>query len=1137
MKLYNFAFILARVILILFLLALLSITSLAQTAQSFNTTISTVGASAIQLQGTVPAGNSLSFGIGGYGSGCYTCTAPQHGTITYADSSTGVVVYKPAANYTGPDFFGFIVYATPTGGGAATISAQATVSITVTNAKTQVQSALLNPDGSPRSGKVTWILTQPVQSPDGLIAASSTVSAALDGAGKFDVSIYPSTALSPQAYYQVWFADAATLRRELIGIYEIPASAVTITDLSPYKVTDTNLAARYTFASAAMVSAMLANINIGSNDYDVRKYGATCNGTTSDQAAFDNTYAAAAATHGTIVIPSATCVGNLKISTYGITVKGSGSQSSFIKSLDNTKAAIEIDASLVNTHSIRIEGVGLIGNGSGANNHGIYVHGANYANNLVVRDVNISGFTGRGIYDLASFTAVYENVMISQPAGGDNNFEILGGSDLTLRQCYATTVGANKAAYRIYAGAVSFIGCNGINSGTNASWAILGRRTDEDGVDSYVRATFISTNIEDFTKYPVRFKTGSFGNFIATSIVAPASGTVEPLTYDFVTSNQTGIFDAASSIQTQGATWNGGYSVKSSGAPFAQIGHANLTQYFDTNVGAATNLPAQTYTLRPGTTDYLQTTNLARIDTLYTKGQTAYVADDNSPALEVSGYKFGSGSPLPNPQSIFRVRSSVGNVLSLQALNNESLILGSGGRPPSATEGFLYLPTMAGQPTGTPTDFSGRAPLQIDTTNGKLWAYYSGAWNSLTGTGGGGTVTTTGSPASGQFALMAGGSSITSSGNFTFTDSASLAVSNVGNSSAGVANRGFLNLYGFSSSSSTAFPQFAFNSGRGTAASKSATQSGDRLGQIWFYGYGTSATDGVMVQGVARSTWTSSNAESALEIYTAKNGTLNSALTAAFSLDASNNSVLNLYGSPTTAKAGLRYNNTSALLEGSHNGTNFYRAAFLGGTPGAAGNYAKFDVNGNLVEGDLAVNSSINNYTGTAGGLSTAFGGTFAANGGTVSLTSTTETTLLNVTGWSTTTLPANYLTVGRQINFEGGGFYSTSGSGTTPTVRLKLGGTTIVTGGNTPLSPSITNAPFRIRATLVVISAGASGTVHVYGGLEWFDPGSSLWVVTPLVTTSAQTLDTTTTRTIDLTLAWSNSGNTATLTGLSFRN
>ena len=50
----------------------------------------------------------------------------------------------------------------------------------------------------------------------------------------------------------------------------------------------------------------------------------------------------------------------------------------------------------------------------------------------------------------------------------------------------------------------------------------------------------------------------------------------------------------------------------------------------------------------------------------------------------------------------------------------------------TATDGFLYLPTMAGVPTGTPRDITGQAPLVIDTTTGRLHAYYGGAWHFVT---------------------------------------------------------------------------------------------------------------------------------------------------------------------------------------------------------------------------------------------------------------------------------------------------------------------------------------------------------------------------------------------------------------------
>lgn len=49
----------------------------------------------------------------------------------------------------------------------------------------------------------------------------------------------------------------------------------------------------------------------------------------------------------------------------------------------------------------------------------------------------------------------------------------------------------------------------------------------------------------------------------------------------------------------------------------------------------------------------------------------------------------------------------------------------------NATDGFLYIPTCAGTPTGVPTAKTGRAPLVIDSTNNKLYIYSGGAWVAL----------------------------------------------------------------------------------------------------------------------------------------------------------------------------------------------------------------------------------------------------------------------------------------------------------------------------------------------------------------------------------------------------------------------
>jgi hypothetical protein len=46
----------------------------------------------------------------------------------------------------------------------------------------------------------------------------------------------------------------------------------------------------------------------------------------------------------------------------------------------------------------------------------------------------------------------------------------------------------------------------------------------------------------------------------------------------------------------------------------------------------------------------------------------------------------------------------------------------------TATDGFLYVPTCAGTPTGTPTAITGMAPVAVDTTNNKLYFYSTGVW-------------------------------------------------------------------------------------------------------------------------------------------------------------------------------------------------------------------------------------------------------------------------------------------------------------------------------------------------------------------------------------------------------------------------
>lgn len=56
-----------------------------------------------------------------------------------------------------------------------------------------------------------------------------------------------------------------------------------------------------------------------------------------------------------------------------------------------------------------------------------------------------------------------------------------------------------------------------------------------------------------------------------------------------------------------------------------------------------------------------------------------------------------------------------------------SVVIGNQALTTTAVEGFLYIPTCAGTPTGVPTAQTGRVAMVYDTTNHQFW-FYDGAW-------------------------------------------------------------------------------------------------------------------------------------------------------------------------------------------------------------------------------------------------------------------------------------------------------------------------------------------------------------------------------------------------------------------------
>lgn len=56
-----------------------------------------------------------------------------------------------------------------------------------------------------------------------------------------------------------------------------------------------------------------------------------------------------------------------------------------------------------------------------------------------------------------------------------------------------------------------------------------------------------------------------------------------------------------------------------------------------------------------------------------------------------------------------------------------NVVVGNAAIATNATDGFLYIPTCAGTPTGTPTTYTGMVPIVYDSTN-NMFYIYDGSW-------------------------------------------------------------------------------------------------------------------------------------------------------------------------------------------------------------------------------------------------------------------------------------------------------------------------------------------------------------------------------------------------------------------------
>jgi hypothetical protein len=84
----------------------------------------------------------------------------------------------------------------------------------------------------------------------------------------------------------------------------------------------------------------------------------------------------------------------------------------------------------------------------------------------------------------------------------------------------------------------------------------------------------------------------------------------------------------------------------------------------------------------------------------------------------------GTTSSFP---ALKRVSANL-QVIAADGTSSAGMIVGNQALAITATDGFLYVPTCAGTPTGTPTAQTGTVPIIVDTTANKLYFYSGAAW-------------------------------------------------------------------------------------------------------------------------------------------------------------------------------------------------------------------------------------------------------------------------------------------------------------------------------------------------------------------------------------------------------------------------
>lgn len=395
-------------------------------------------------------------------------------------------------------------------------------------------------------------------------------------------------------------------------------------------------------------------------------------------------------------------------------------------------------------------------------------------NVFVGGSVSIIGWPNTAVYDLALTNNSFRNVN----GTGDYAVTINGGERLTIEGNTFTDCGATSGAAR---GAIEFAGNEMLANNTFASgaswitgtgWSIgAGVATKSPGTQSSLAQTLTIPTAASVTyklTYTITRSAGTItprftGGTTVTGTSRSASGTYTEYitavsgttTFDFLADSAfdgtvdnvylvrgwskyvdvlSNTFLSPNGTFTQQAVRDSGHGFDAATNRF--IGNsliagsnqflANITLN-NNPVALNNNIPNLGIGANP--TTYALTVDTGDVPAASFKSTTGgpqSIATDGT-VTQIVGYAASTfafnGTTSNHPWALL-----TNNTTRVEVSPTGNFVIGTAALLTTATDGFLYVPTCAGTPTGTPTSYSGAAPIVIDTTNNKLYFYSSGQW-------------------------------------------------------------------------------------------------------------------------------------------------------------------------------------------------------------------------------------------------------------------------------------------------------------------------------------------------------------------------------------------------------------------------